>query len=213
MEANYWLNRGLTNYSLRQTFINSNILRIKFLAILLLYLLISGYRTWNRLGYIVLYLTHASPSSSLQSALDSLVWLLLLPAISILIINSFHSVFGDRFVSFGFRPCRIIGYTWGDVRDRCGRITRYCSTITIYLFVFVVYTHAPKARYNYRFAITSSSSAWYFSRCDSSRDDCTRCREIQIRYYLRLRTINSDRRLPTRLAAHHRMNFCRNDAP
>ena len=99
------------------------------------------------------------------------------------------------------------------MRDRCRRITRYCSTIIIYLFVFVVYTRAPKARYNYRFAITSSSSARYFSRCDSSRDDCTRCREIRIRYYGRLPTINSERRLPTRLAVHDRMNFYRDDAP
>ena len=99
------------------------------------------------------------------------------------------------------------------MRDRCRRITRYCSTIIIYLFVFVVYSRAPKARYNYRFAITSSSSAQYFSRCDSSQDDCTRCREIRVCYYGQLPTINSGGHLPTRLAAHDRMNLCRDDAP
>ena len=40
------------------------------------------------------------------------------------------------------------------MRDRYRRITRYCLTITVYLLVFVVYTSAPKARYNYRFKIT-----------------------------------------------------------
>ena len=96
--------------------------------------------------------------------------------------------------------------------DTYRRITRYCLTITIYLLVFVVYTSASKARYNYRFKITSSSSARYFTRWFESRR-LHRCREIQIRYYVRLRTNNSDRRLPTRLAAHDRMNLCRDDAP
>ena len=60
-------------------------------------------------------------------------------------------------------------YIWGDVRDRYWRITRYCLIICIYLLVFVVYNSAPKARYNYRFKITSSSSARYFTRWFESR--------------------------------------------
>ena len=104
---------------------------------------------------------------------------------------------------------------WGEVRDRYRRITRYCLTITVYLLVFVVYTSAPKARYNYWFEITSSSSARYFTRWFESRR-LHRCRGIQIRYYVRLRTNNLDRRLPTclRLAiGQNRMNLCRDDAP
>ena len=64
--------------------------------------------------------------------------------------------------------------------------------------MFVMYTRAQNARYNYRFAVTSSSSVWYVSRCDSGRDDCTSCREIRIRYYGQLPTVNSDRRFSTR---------------
>ena len=81
-------------------------------------------------------------------------------------------------------------WVWGDGRDRYRRITRYCLTISIYLLAFVVYTSAPKARYNYRFEITSSSSARYFTRRFESRR-LHRCPEIQIRYYVRLRTNNS----------------------
>ena len=85
---------------------------------------------------------------------------------------------------------------WGDGRDRYRRITRYCLTISIYLFVSVVYTSAVKARYNYRFEITSPNSARYFTRWFESRR-LHRCRGIPIRYYVRLPADNSDRRLPT----------------
>ena len=80
---------------------------------------------------------------------------------------------------------------WGDGRDRYRRITRYCLTISIYLFVSVVYTSAVKARYNYRFEITSPNSARYFTRWFESRR-LHICREIQIRYYIRLRTNNPE---------------------
>ena len=83
-------------------------------------------------------------------------------------------------------------YIWGDVRDKYWRITRSYLTITVYLLVFVVYTSAVKTRYNYRFEITSSNSARYFTRWFESWR-LHRCPEIQIRYYVRLRTNNSDR--------------------
>ena len=85
-------------------------------------------------------------------------------------------------------------------------------TITISLLMSVVYTSAPKARYRYRFEITSSSSARYITRWFESRR-LHRCRGIPIRYYVRLRTDNSDRRLPTCLAARDRIPLCRDDAP
>ena len=95
---------------------------------------------------------------------------------------------------------------WGDGRDRYRRITRYCLTISIYLFVSVVYTSAVKARYNYRFEITSPNSARYFTRWFESRR-LHRCPEIQIRYYVRPRTTDSDRRLPTCFAARYRSEW------
>ena len=95
---------------------------------------------------------------------------------------------------------------WGDGRDRYRRITRYCLTISIYLFVSVVYTSAVKARYNYRFEITSPNSARYFTRWFESKR-FHRCPEIQIRYYVRPRTSDSDRRLPTCFATRDRSEW------
>ena len=46
-------------------------------------------------------------------------------------------------------------------------------------------------------------SAIRFAVRFKSKDDCTRCREIRIRYYGQLPTINSDRHLTTRLATHY----------
>ena len=81
-------------------------------------------------------------------------------------------------------------------------------TITIYLLMSVVYTSAPKARYRYRLEITSSSSARYFTRWFESRW----CTDVEgLRYYVRLRADNSDRRLPTCLATRDRTEQKCND--
>ena len=74
-----------------------------------------------------------------------------------------------------------------------------------YLLIFVLYIYLRVERAiqlsirGYKFEFDAIRFAVRFK----SGDDCTRCREIQVRYYGQLPTTNSDRRLATRLATHN----------
>ena len=74
-----------------------------------------------------------------------------------------------------------------------------------YLLTFVLYIHLRVGRAiqlsvrGYKFGLGTIRFAVRFK----SGDDCTRRREIRIRYCGQLPTINSDRRLTTRLATHN----------